>query len=125
MDKARADVAAPKARRRVAERLPESRILRETLLAISRVGGLPARHQVGTFYTRDGRPVRIGVVGMPDVTACVRGRYIAVECKGHRGRLSKYQKNFREAITKAGGKHFVPKTMADIAEMVAWLEALP
>ncbi len=125
MDQTHSDGARPKPRRRIAERLPESRILRETLLALSRVGGLPARHQVGTFYTRDGRPVRIGVVGMPDVTACVRGHYIAVECKGYRGRISKYQKNFREAIIKAGGKHFVPKTLADIAEMVAWLEALP
>ena len=125
MDQAHSDGAPPKARRRISERLPESKILRETLLALSRAGGFVVRQQSGMLIGANGRRIRVGVVGMPDVVACVRGRYIAVECKGSSGRLSKNQRNVRVAIALAGGKSFVVKSIEDIAEMVTWLDGLP
>ena len=130
MDKARADVAAPKARRRVAEPpVPESEVLKEAMLALSRAGALVQRNNSGLLIGADGRRVRVGMRGAADVLACypvglgVRvGLYLAVECKSARGRLSKVQKNYRTAALKAGALHFVVRSEDDIAAMIDELE---
>ena len=130
MDKARADVAVPKARRRVAEpTVPESDVLSETMLALSRAGALVQRNNSGLLIGADGRRVRVGMKGAADILACypvglgVRvGLFVAVECKSSRGRLSKVQKNYRTAALKAGALHFVVKSENDIAAMIDELE---
>ena len=129
MDQTHSDGARPKPRRRVAERLPESKILRETLLALSRAGALVQRNNSGLLIGADGRRVRMGMKGAADILACfpvglgVRvGLYLAVECKSSRGRLSKVQRNYRAAARKAGALHFVVKSEDDIAAMIDELE---
>ena len=129
MDQTHSDGARPKPRRRVAERLPESKILRETLLALSRAGALVQRNNSGLLIGADGRRVRVGVKGAADILACMPvgwgvrvGVFIAVECKSATGRLSKAQKNYRTAALKAGALHFIVKSEDDIAAMIHELE---
>ena len=130
MDQTHSDRARPKRRRRVAEpRIPESDVLPETMLALSRAGALVQRNNSGLLIGADGRRVRVGMKGAADILACypvglgVRvGLYLAVECKSSRGRLSKVQKNYRTAALKAGALHFVVKSEDDIAAMIDELE---
>ena len=130
MDKARVDVASPKARRRIAEpTVPESDVLSETMLALSRAGALVQRNNSGLLIGADGRRIRVGMKGAADILACypvglgVRvGLFVAVECKSPRGRLSKVQKNYRAAALKAGAIYFLVRSKDDIEAMIDELE---
>lgn len=130
MGQTHSDGARPKPRRRVAERLPESKILRETLLALSRAGALVQRNNSGLLIGADGRRVRMGMKGAADILACFPigiggvkiGLFIAIECKSTRGTLSKNQRYYRAAARKAGALHFVVKSKEDISAMMAEIE---
>lgn len=40
---------------------------------------------------------------MPDIIACFKGRFIAIECKAGKGKLTELQKYNIEQIKSAGG----------------------
>jgi hypothetical protein len=42
------------------------------------------------------------------------GRFLGVECKGARGRLSPEQKAFGEAVAERGGVYVVARSVADL-----------
>ena len=44
-----------------------------------------------------------GRSGVPDIIACARGRFIAIECKAGKGKLTALQARELENISKAGG----------------------
>lgn len=44
--------------------------------------------------------------GLPDVIASIRGRFVAIEVKAGKDRLSEYQKRRAFEIEKAGGVYF-------------------
>lgn len=44
-----------------------------------------------------------GRAGIPDVICCIRGRFLAVECKAGRGRTTALQDREMERIIAAGG----------------------
>jgi len=60
-------------------------------------------------------------VGLPDVLACVDGRYYAVEVKVGRDRLSDEQKKAIEDLRRAGAYVFVANTFQGFLE---WFTAL-
>lgn len=71
---------------------------------------LVVRRNVGTFYTRDGRPQRIGSPGEADLQGIIDGQHcpncscpihpapFAIEVKSERGKLRKDQVNWRDNV---------------------------
>ena len=41
--------------------------------------------------------------GVPDILVCYQGRFIAIECKAGKGRVTALQQSNLESIEKAGG----------------------
>jgi hypothetical protein len=54
--------------------------------------------------------------GVPDYILCINGRFIGLEAKTDKGRLTQHQQMEREAIKQAGGAHFVvrPENWGDV-----------
>jgi hypothetical protein len=94
--------------RRRAESAFEVALLRE-------FGGAPdlliMRNEVGLFYTRDGRPVRIGSPGSPDLVASVSGVWLGLELKSETGRVSEDQARWHEAARQRGALVEVVRTV--------------
>jgi Holliday junction resolvase len=44
-----------------------------------------------------------GTSGVSDIIVCHQGRYIAIECKAGKNKLSELQKMFLEKVQQAGG----------------------
>ena len=66
---------------------------------------------------RGGRYIRTGPTGAPDIVGLVPGgRFIGVECKTRRGRLTTKQAEFLDAISAAGGIAVEARTLDDITE---------
>lgn len=45
--------------------------------------------------------------GIPDIEGCLQGEFVAVEVKTGEGSLNKDQREKREAILQAGGRHYI------------------
>lgn len=65
----------------------------------------------------DGRFVRFGFVGCPDVLGQLRnGLVLAVECKSRTGRLREEQAVFLDIVSASGGCAFVARNARDVLE---------
>ena len=56
--------------------------------------------------------------GVPDVIACYRGIFIAIECKSTTGKPSELQKVNLEWIRQAGGIAIVARSAADVKKLL-------
>ena len=63
-----------------------------------------------------------GTAGIPDVIACVNGRFVAFEVKTKTGRLSKLQEVTLGRIRDAGGKAYMVKSAAEVAGILKEME---
>lgn len=92
----------------------ESAILHQCMLALSEAGCVVFRAQVGTFWTKDGRPVRIGVPGHSDLYGFrPDGRAFFCETKSATGRLSDDQRNFLRRMKDRGAIACVARSAAE------------
>lgn len=113
----------------------ESPIQTSIRLRLSKLRMLFLRYQVGLFYTRDGRPVKVGEPGVSDLIGMVPhvvtqedvGKTIAVftalEVKKPGGKTEKSRKenqgNFLRLVNRLGGIGAIVKSedeAADVAE---------
>ena len=62
---------------------------------------------------------RFSKVGVPDIIACVKGHFVAVEVKAENGKPSDLQLYHHEQIQKAGGYSFLlyPKDFEDFKKV--------
>jgi len=62
-------------------------------------------------------------VGVPDILACVRGRFVGIEIKTEVGKLSKMQEYQGEKICQSGGYWFCvrPSTFEDFKYAIEML----
>lgn len=68
------------------------------------------------WQTKQGRWINPhGVRGVPDITGCTKdGRYLGVEVKTGRDKLSDFQKAYQAEIIKRGGFYLVAGTLDEI-----------
>ena len=63
-----------------------------------------------------------GTAGIPDIIACVDGRFVAFEVKTETGQLSKLQKVTLGRIRDAGGRAYMVRSAAEVAEIMKEME---
>ena len=56
-----------------------------------------------------------GTAGIPDIIACVDGRFVAFEVKTETGRLSRLQEVTLGRIRDAGGRAYMVRSAAEVA----------
>ena len=64
-----------------------------------------------------------GTAGIPDIIACVDGRFVAFEVKTETGRLSRLQKATLGRIRNAGGRAYMVRSVAEVAGILKEMEA--
>lgn len=57
-------------------------------------------------------------VGIPDIVACYRGRFIGIEVKAKEGRPTCIQDVVREKILDSKGSHVYARSVDDVAEVL-------
>ena len=60
--------------------------------------------------------------GTPDIIACDKGRFIAVEVKAEKGTLTPLQARTLDEIQNAGGRAIVARSVEDVRK---WMEETP
>ena len=63
-----------------------------------------------------------GTAGIPDIIACVDGRFVAFEVKTETGQLSKLQKVTLGRIREAGGRAYMVRSAAEVAGILKEME---
>ena len=63
-----------------------------------------------------------GTAGIPDIIACINGRFVAFEVKTETGKLSKLQEITITKIKDAKGKAFTVRSAAQVAVILKDLE---
>jgi hypothetical protein len=101
---------------------PENRVKAEVLkyLKLRRIKAWS--NPSGAVRIRPGKFMHFGLKGSADILGCLPdGRFLAVEVKAERGRLSPEQRQFLEEIGGLGGLAIVARSYRDIE--AALLEA--
>lgn len=76
------------------------------------------RTGAGAIKTEKGYYFKTGKKGCPDITLLYKGKYLGIEVKGPKGRLSLHQKKAKELIEKAGGIYWeVTSTVETIKKL--------
>ena len=76
--------------------------------------GIVIRLQSGMFQTTDGRTVRVGVVGLPDLMhLSFDGKVTFIECKSSTGKPSKEQINFIKWLKDHGFRVGIARNVSD------------
>jgi len=95
--------------------MPETSLLRDIQVALSRAGARVFRNNVGLFTTDSGAKVRTGLcVGSSDLIGwTANGRFLAVEVKTPKGRLTQEQIHFIDAVRAHGGVAFCARSVEE------------
>jgi Holliday junction resolvase len=63
--------------------------------------------------------------GVPDIVGICRGRFVGIEVKTAKGKLSEHQEQFRDAIVREGGLYILARSTDDVATVFERKEAQP
>jgi hypothetical protein len=112
--------------------MPESDLYPAILTALSHGDTRLFRTQAGQFWQgrvtsqsathvtlAHPRVVRVGVPGMSDITGIHAGRFVAIEAKYGRGRLSVEQRAYLGMVRDLGGIAGVARSVADAEAILA------
>lgn len=101
----------------------ESDLMRAIMVALSERGHFVARANVGTFYTKDGRPVRTGLPsGFSDLFGHRGGdcRAFYLEVKTPTGRIRPEQIAFLNAMKSRGAIAGVVRSVDEALDLMRW-----
>jgi len=66
-----------------------------------------------------------GMAGIPDIIACINGRFVAFEVKVPGGKLTKLQEIAIQKIRNAKGQAFKVTSVAEAAAILKQMEVIP
>ena len=66
-----------------------------------------------------------GTAGVPDIIACIDGRFVAFEVKTETGKLTKLQEITIQKIKDAKGQAFKVTSAAEVAAILKMMEVSP
>jgi hypothetical protein len=91
-------------------------LVKTAILDYLRVRGFFAwNNPSGAVEVRPGQWVRFGKVGSTDILGCLPGgRFLAIEVKAEKGRLSGAQRDFLGAIERLGGFAMVARSFQEV-----------
>ena len=96
----------------------ETKIQNAIRAELSRIG-ICRRNNVGTFITTYGVPITVGLPGEADLTLFMKGgKTVFIEIKTAKGRQSKQQKRFQEAVESLGFTYIIMKSADDARKFV-------
>ncbi len=72
------------------------------------------------FWKEHGGPY--GTSGIPDIICCYKGRFLGLEVKLPRGKLTALQKRALEKINAAGGIARRVESVDDVKAVIEWIE---
>ena len=100
--------------------MTEADIMRQIQLAATKLGARLFRNNVGMATTNTGSVIRFGLaVGSADLIGWTKsGRFLAIEIKTSKGRLTKHQRQFLDAISASGGIAGVARSVEDAVEII-------
>jgi hypothetical protein len=80
-------------------------------------GAFVWRNNTGCLRDRNNRPVYFGKPGSSDVIGVLPGgRFIGVECKSAKGKLTEKQKEFLARVEELGGLAIVARSVDDVIQ---------
>lgn len=92
----------------------EADIQRACMIEASNCGAIVWRNNTGAYNDGD-RFIRYGLCkGSSDLIGIYEGRFLAIEVKTPKGRATKHQMNFLNAVNAAGGIGFIAKSPEDV-----------
>ena len=95
----------------------ENAVVKAVLDFLKLKGVFAWRNQsTGIYDGKRWRPAHT-IRGVSDIIAVHNGTAYFIECKTATGRLSKYQADFRDAVTKAGGVFILARGVADVSQL--------
>lgn len=72
-------------------------------------------NSVGIFNQKTGHYIPMGMRGISDITAVLKGgRICCIEVKTKKGKISPYQEEFIDNIEKMGGIAFIARSLDDV-----------
>jgi hypothetical protein len=96
--------------------MKEQNIQAQIMLALSKAGCIVWRNNTGALTDKTGRLVRYGLCkGSSDIIGiCPDGKFLAVEVKTEKGRLTECQERFINAVKSSGGRAGVARSVDDV-----------
>lgn len=86
------------------------------------LGAYMWRNNTGGLYDKHGRFIRYGLCnGSSDLIGVWRGKFVAIEVKTHKGRLSDEQERFLGWVREKGGIAFVARSPEDVKKHLTGL----
>ncbi len=95
----------------------EADLMRDIQVAVSTCGHRVFRNNIGVCQDGRGNYIRYGVCnpGGSDLLGWTKdGRFLAIEVKGPKGRLTKEQEAFLGAVQRSGGVSICAKSVDDV-----------
>lgn len=81
-------------------------------------GYLVQRNNTGIIFINN-RAIRMGTPGSPDIVGCTpTGRFIGIECKSDRDRLSDKQLSMKKEIENRNGIYLIIKSIDDLKKII-------
>ena len=97
----------------------EGAVVQACLEYLKIYGAFVWRNNTGALKDKRERPVFFGKPGSSDILGLLPGgRFLAVECKSQKGKLSEKQKDFLAEVERLGGMAIVARSVDDVIEAV-------
>ena len=72
------------------------------------------RSGAGAMKLDSGRYFKTGKAGCPDITVCIKGKFVGLEVKTDKGIQSVSQLNAQRQIEKAGGFYYIVRSVKEV-----------
>lgn len=94
---------------------PESLILRDCIQWLHVKKIFCWRNNSGSYKAENGNYIRYGFVGSSDIIGILPdGRFLGIECKAAKGKLTEHQEVFKSKVENSGGIYIMAKSVGEL-----------